>query len=299
VRAALAALLLLGALTWPATAAAKAGCDGAAARAPGHRCGAARPGAAVDPAPSEAGLQRGSPCVRGRRDGLAQPCSFGAPAKKAKRTVALIGDSHAAHWRTALAAVAARERWRVFALTRNSCPFSATGRGLPKRDATRCTRWKRDVAHWLRAHPKVTTVMLAQEVSDVDTAGAADPFAAAVQSYVTEWQTLPASVTHVVVLRDTPLARPDVLNCVRRHALPQVACALPEAVALPPDPAVAAATRLGAPRFQTVDLTGFFCDGTSCFPVVGGVLVYLDSNHLTPRFVSTLAPYLDAQLHRL
>jgi hypothetical protein len=29
------------------------------------------------------------------------------------------------------------------------------------------------------------------------------------------------------------------------------------------------------------------------------VLVYLDSNHLTPRFVTTLAPYLDAQLHRL
>ena len=74
---------------------------------------------------------------------------------------------------------------------------------------------------------------------------------------------------------------------------------MPELLALRPDPAVAAAAQLGAPRFQTVDLTSFFCDGTLCFPVVGGVLVYLDSNHLTPRFVSTLAPYLDAQLHRL
>jgi hypothetical protein len=187
----------------------------------------------------------------------------------------------------------------VFALTRNSCPFSARGRVLPARDARRCERWKRDVAHWLRAHPKVTTVVLAQEVGDVDTAGAADPFAAAVQSYVAEWQKLPPSVARVVVIRDTPASRPDVLSCVSEALAPQQSCALPEAFALPADPAVAAAVQLGGPRFQTVDLTSFFCDGTLCFPVVGGVLVYLDSNHLTPRFVTTLAPYLDAQLHRL
>jgi hypothetical protein len=293
------ALALGLAALWPATAAAQSGCDGAAARVPGHRCGPARPGANVDPAPSTAGLQRGSPCVHERPYGLAQPCSFGAPAAKAKRTLALIGDSHAAHWRTALAAVAASERWRVFALTRNSCPFSARGRFLPKPDSTHCEHWKHDVAHWLRAHPKVTMVVLAQEVSDVDTTGTADPFAAAAQSYTDEWKTLPPSVTRVVVIRDTPLSRPDVLSCVSHHVLPEQACALPEAVALPPDPAVVAAVQLGAPRFQTIDLTGFFCDGTLCFPVVGGVLVYLDSNHLTPRFVGTLAPYLDAQLHRL
>jgi hypothetical protein len=133
----------------------------------------------------------------------------------------------------------------------------------------------------------------------VDTTGAADPFAAAVHSYADEWQKLQRSVTRVVVIRDTPATRPDVLSCVSHALFPQLTCALPEAVALPPDPAAAAAAQLGAPRFQTVDLTGFFCDGTSCFPVVGGVLVYLDSNHLTPRFVTTLAPYLDAQLHRL
>ena len=297
-RLALAAAVAAAAL-WPGAAAANARCEGAAARAPGHSCGAARLGAAVDTTPSAARRQRGSRCVHTRRDGLAQPCAFGAPAAKAKRTIALIGDSHAAHWRTALAAVAVRERWRVFALTRNSCPFSERGRVLPQRDAARCERWKRDVAHWLRAHPRVTTVVLAQEVSDVDTTGAADPFAAAVQSYADEWQKLPPSVRRVVVIRDTPATRPDVLSCVSHALLPQLTCALPEAVALPPDPAAAAAAQLGAPRFQTVDLTGFFCDGTSCFPVVGGVLVYLDSNHLTPRFVTTLAPYLDAQLHRL
>ena len=295
-----ALLLALAALAvWPGAAAANSVCDGAAARAPGHLCGAARPGSAVDPAPGAAAQERGSPCVHQRRDGLARPCAFGPPAAKAKRSVALIGDSHAAHWRTALAVVAAHEHWRVYALTRNSCPFSARGRILPKPDAARCERWKDDVAHWLRKHPKVSTVVLAQEVSDVDTTGAADPFAAAVQSYVAEWQRLPPSVTRVVVIRDTPASRDDVLGCVSQALLPQQECAMPELLALPPDPAVAAAAQLGAPRFQTVDLTGFFCDGTLCFPVVGGVLVYLDSNHLTPRFVSTLAPYLDAQLHRL
>jgi hypothetical protein len=230
-------------------------------------------------------------------------CAFGVPKSRARATFALVGDSHAAHWRTALAAVAASKHWRGYALTRNSCPFSAAGRPLPEPYASQCTRWKRDVAHWLAAHPSVRTVFVAQEVSDVDTAGAPDPFAAATQSYVTEWKTLPKSVRRVVVIRDTPTTRTDVLACVShavgRRQPPGSTCSVPEPFALPQDPAVAAAALEHSVRFQSIDLTDFFCDGAACFPVVGGVLVYLDQNHLTPRFTGTLAPYLRRSIDRL
>jgi SGNH domain (fused to AT3 domains) len=129
------------------------------------------------------------------------------------------------------------------------------------------------------------------------------PFAAAAQSYVDAWKTLPASVRRVVVIRDTPTARPDVLSCVsraaRRHERPGPACAQPLILTLAPDPAVAAVQQERSVRFQSVDLTDFFCDRENCFPVVGGVLVYLDQNHLTPLFVSTLAPYLRRAVDRL
>ena len=45
-------------------------------------------------------------------------------------------------------------------------------------------------------------------------------------------------------------------------------------------------------RTGRVDLTPFFCDGRDCYPVVGGVLVYHDQNHMTPLFAKTLGPYL-------
>jgi hypothetical protein len=288
--------LLAAAALWPAAAHASVRCYGAAARDPAHPCFNAQLRYRVDPRPALAARERGAPCARQPSDGFAVPCAFGASARRARRTFALIGDSHAAHWRTALAAVAAAERWRGFALTRNSCPFSAARRPFAQPVVVECTRFARDVADWLTRHPAVDTVFVAEETSP------AEPFAEAVQGYLAAWQTLPASVQRVVVLRDTPTARAGVLRCVsratRRHRPPGPACAQPIAAALPPDPAVAAAAQAGSPRFQTIDLTSFFCDA-DCFPVVGGVLVYLDQNHLTPLFVSTLAPYLRRAVDRL
>jgi hypothetical protein len=289
--------LLAAAALWPAAAHASVHCYGAAARDPAHPCANARLRYRVDPRPSLARHERGAPCARQPIDGFAVPCSFGAPGRTARQTFALVGDSHAAHWRTALADVARAEHWRGFALTRNSCPFSSVRPSFAQPFAAACTRFAHDVADWLTRHPAVHTVFVAEEAGD------AGSFADAVQGYLAAWQTLPASVQRVVILRDTPTARPDVLSCVtratRRHRPPGPACAEPIATALPPDPAMAAAAQEPSPRFQSIDLTDFFCDGAKCFPVVGGVLVYLDQNHLTPLFVGTLAPYLRRAIDRL
>src|SRR4051794_572678 len=298
----LAAVLVLGACA-PAAAATGGKCFGAGARDPAHHCGAPKPVYAVSPAPGRAARERGSACTGERKQGLAEPCAFGVALKRARKQVALIGDSHAAHWRTALDVVARKERWRAYALTRNSCPFSTGGRPIPEPPRSQCARWKKDVATWLRKHPRVSMVLLVQEGSDVDTARAPDPFGFAAQTYVDQWKTLPASVKRAVVIADTPGARGDVLACVKqasaRHTAPGPACAVPRALAVQPDPAVAAATLERSKRFQSIDLTRFFCDARSCFPVVGGALVYLDQNHLTPTFVTTLAPYLDRKLRQL
>jgi hypothetical protein len=289
--------LLAAAALWPAAAHASVRCYGAAARDPAHPCVNAKLRYRVDPRPGLAAHEHGAPCARQPVDGFAAPCAFGVPQPAALREFALIGDSHAAHWRTALAGVARAERWRGFALTRNSCPFSAAPRSFAQPAAVDCARFSHDVADWLTRHPAVDTVFVAEETSP------SEPFADAVQGFMAAWQTLPASVQRVVILRDTPTARPDVLRCVsratRRHRAPGTACAQPIAAALPPDPAVAAAAQEGSPRFQTIDLTRFFCDAADCFPVVGGVLVYLDQNHLTPLFAGTLAPYLRRAIDHL
>ena len=65
-----------------------------------------------------------------------------------------------------------------------------------------------------------------------------------------------------------------------------------------PDSAAVAAARLNRPSVGVIDLTDFYCDKTSCFPVIGGVLVRSDKSHLTPLFNGTLVPYVLRALDR-
>ena len=59
------------------------------------------------------------------------------------------------------------------------------------------------------------------------------------------------------------------------------ACAQPRSRALERDPAaVAAAHFTGRPHVTTIDLTRLLCDKKSCFPVIGGALVYKDIHHV-------------------
>ena len=77
------------------------------------------------------------------------------------------------------------------------------------------------------------------------------------------------------------------------------ACARPRAEALPPDPAVVAATRVRSRRVRVIDLTRFFCGTRSCPAVIGSALVHLDADHITPHYSVSLAPYLAREIDLL
>ena len=82
--------------------------------------------------------------------------------------------------------------------------------------------------------------------------------------------------------------------CSRRSrptGAPGAACAQPRSDALDRDAAVSAAQR-HPPRVRYVNLTRYFCDSSTCFPVIGGALVYKDATHITSVYGRTLGPYL-------
>lgn len=85
-------------------------CFGAASLDPLHRCHDAALARVVEPTPDQATTMPNAPCVLHRVAGLSA-CGFGSPPDAARATVALIGDSHAGHWRAALAAVADAHHW--------------------------------------------------------------------------------------------------------------------------------------------------------------------------------------------
>jgi hypothetical protein len=228
-------------------------------------------------------------------------CGFGA----GREQIALVGDSHAVHWRATLAVIARTKHWHGLTLYRSRCPFTRALTDLERPERGRCRRWGRNVIRWFEAHPEVRTAFISQHsrAGVIVRREGRDEFAAMVAGYAAAWKALPRSVEHIVVIRDPPYVENGTLACVRRalrrHAPPGLACALPRATALERDPALTAVRRLDSPRYQAIDLTQFMCDAELCYPVVGGALVKKDRGHLTRVFAETLAPYFARKLMRL
>ncbi|HEY6761304.1 MAG TPA: SGNH hydrolase domain-containing protein [Baekduia sp.] len=298
VAAALGVLAVLaGAAPTAPTLAGEAPCFGAAARDPQRTCENPKSTTAVVPTPARARQLVNAPCQVVERLGRVRVCAFGAAAAPGVRTVALIGDSHASHWRAALDVVVRRKGWRGLSVTHSSCPFSAATAMIPQPGRGVCVEWKRDVRAWLARHPEIDTVFFGQHSGGTVIAPrGSTQWGAQVEGYEKAWRALPAQIAHVLVLRDTPKMRSTTLGCVQdalaRHLDPGRACAQPRSRALERDPAAVAAAHVGRRGVRTFDLTRLLCDRRSCFPVIGGALVYKDILHFTATFSTTLGPYL-------
>ncbi|HYB23784.1 MAG TPA: SGNH hydrolase domain-containing protein [Solirubrobacteraceae bacterium] len=273
-------------------------CFGAASIAPGHSCHNPALNTMVVPSPALAPRLSNAPCATVRIEGAILVCGFGYQGPYPTATVALIGDSHASTWRAALQVLAQSERWRGISLTQTSCPLSAKTPAIKQPARSNCERWKRQLPKWLARHPEIRTAFVVAHTGGavLETEGLS-VFEAQARGYREAWRTLvPASVRHIVVIRDNPGTRLDVLACVKhaiaRHEDAGVACEVPRASALAPDPEALAAQELHSPRVKVIELTQFFCGSEWCRPVIGGALVYKDVGHLTSTYMETVGPYL-------
>ena len=196
---------VVGAIGSPSVASSLAkaeSCRGAAAMEAHRLCTtkslSVSPNPAIEP-PSQRGPTRNRRYCRGglREDrGLPGVCSLGAPASKATRRIAVIGDSHAAQWRPALDRIGRQRGWNLLSTTASGCDLG--GQASPGRA---CAAWQKAVVKWLGRHPEVDSVIVGQ-VAKRDRGAPA--------RYRGAWQKLPSSVARVIVLRDTPEALGDV-----------------------------------------------------------------------------------------
>src|SRR4051794_9470681 len=136
-------------------------CVGAAARDPVHPC--TNLSRTPSPPKGSIALYPATFDCRPTRQHPQPLCAFGVPATRARATVALIGDSHAQHWRAAGEVVAKARRWRAFSLTIARCPFSAAVADLPSIHRRTCVNWYAAARLWLRQHPEVSTVFVSQK----------------------------------------------------------------------------------------------------------------------------------------
>lgn len=260
-------------------------CFGAAARAGRRLCVTPLLRRAVVPSPGRALYLYDWPCrpLEGPYPTI-RPCTFGAP-DDAEPRLALIGDSHAQHWRAAAAVAAQALGRRAVSITSPGCSFSTEVYPAAPPIPRQCRRHSLEALTWLRRHPSVRTVITSN--------GAGRGLTAA--GYREIWRRVPPSVRRILVIRDVPRVGDRTAACVTRvrraPSRSARACAVPRSSAFPADTAAQAARGAGG-RVRLLDFSRFFCDRTRCHPVVGGAYVYRDSNHMNPVFNATLGPYL-------
>jgi hypothetical protein len=221
-------------------------------------------------------------------------CVFGKA--RARHTVVLLGDSHAAQWFPALEKVAARKRFQLVSWTKSGCPFTLDVHVfLPAygREYRECRAWQWNVLRKLRALPRAAMIILGRYsnyLPQVLTATGAQPaparasaiWGAGIASTVT---VLRRFTGRVVLLRDDPKAPSDVPACVSWDPSKSSRCDFPRAHS---DAAQYAAERkAGVPVRAYVDPTGVVCPDPVCHAVVDGAITYRDDSHLTAAYVAT------------
>jgi peptidoglycan/LPS O-acetylase OafA/YrhL len=279
-------------------------CFGAAARDARTRCENRALRTKVVPSPVVAKDEDNAPCPNFRKENGVSVCDFGVKPEQARRTVALLGDSHASHWRAPLNTIARERGWRGLSVTRTSCVFSEATKITPEPTKSQCLRWVRQVPKFFRAHPEIDTVfVVAITGGTVNVPRGRTMFEAKTNGVRRAWQDLPDTIKHIVVIRDTPRIVAKTVECIDEAIAAQkeagIECAVPRKDALEEDPAIIGARKEHSPRLQAIDLTDVFCGPRLCHPVIGGSLVYKDMHHFTLVFAKTLATPLQRKLEAL
>ena len=284
-------------------------CLGPAALDPGNPCPTVA-GVGTLVAPPEVVAQQGKqPIFRACQQTLAaaelKVCQLGQQTNP-RRTVALLGDSHAGALAPLMDTLGQQLRWHVIAATKGSCPTTTARRVLANETGddrqVACESFNRAAEAHVLANPKITDVFVTSLSTGYAWANPpggtlADP---GPDGYRTAWQKLTAAGKRVHVIRDVPGTGGRVVpSCFALTPDRPGACDTPRAKALAPDLAVATARALRDPRVTVLDLTPQFCDDSTCFARVGNVMVYRDTSHLTIEYARLLAPYLARQVGSL
>jgi peptidoglycan/LPS O-acetylase OafA/YrhL len=209
-------------------------------------------------------------------------------------TVALVGDSHAAHWFPALDVVAKERGWRLVPFTKFSCVFVDMPIWSPNlnREYTECEAWRENVVDRLvKLKPDLVIISsnrwlpaIANRDNEPERQGAA--LARLIER-------IPGSVALLV---DTSRSDVDVPACLAKYHDAIERCTTTRTAAFGwrhLRRETEAARLTGA---TLVDMSDIVCPGDPCPPIIGNTLVYRDHHHLTATFVVSIAQDLYAAL---
>jgi peptidoglycan/LPS O-acetylase OafA/YrhL len=221
------------------------------------------------------------------------PCKYGNP--EAKLHVMLVGDSHAAHWVPALAALAQQNNWRFTSHTKAGCPaveIPLLWKGKPYPE---CTAWMENLQKEIaRTKPDIIIQsQLHMSRPHATTPKAPDEFIPQmVDSMHTTWAGWRKAGIEVVVIPDTPMMPKSTLKCVQHG---QKCTSYTRAESLNRrDPLLEAAQ--SSADVTLMNMNDAICNAPTCNAIVGNIIVFRDFDHISSSYARSIAPALSERL---
>lgn len=209
-------------------------------------------------------------------------CQYGETVNP-EFTIALVGGSHSAHWLPALEVIAQDQNIEILSYTKSACRFT-TGDDMSEE----CLAWNDNLIELLK-EKRPNLVFTTATVSNRPNVP---------EGFIEQWEKLDAVDIPVFAIRDNAWFGFDVPSCVEEKGEDSLECSKLREEVLP---SVSAWEKLENPpaNVHYADLSDYLCDKEYCKPIVGNILVYRDSHHLTATYAATLAPYLWDEIKEL
>jgi hypothetical protein len=225
-------------------------------------------------------------CVAVGRVAQLKACHYGVEGSAF--TIILYGDSHAAQWFPAIEEIANAREAELIVMIKGGCPTAAVS--IPTATLARtCPIWRDQAVSLIAAEQPELLLVSASARYPNDDEEWASGFDATLRRVV-------PNADHVVVIGDTPESSHEPSDCLARNLRSADRCASDREE-------VVASSRLEVERgiaadlgADYVDTTDWLCAGTKCPTMIGDILLYRDSTHITTVASSWFRPLLEASL---
>jgi peptidoglycan/LPS O-acetylase OafA/YrhL len=224
------------------------------------------------------------------------PCTYGDTTSST--SVVLFGDSHAAMWFPAIDQAAERYSWKLYAWTKDTCPplvLPVTSPNLG-RPYTECTTWRDEVLQEIsEIHPALVILGVARHYSPIY----------GFSVYSSQWMNglaemiaqIRALGSRVLVMGPVPKPTFTVADCLSENLTAAQNCASVRGVSVDIQGMRQEESAVTSAGGSYVNTLFWFCSSeSSCPPIVDGVLVYRDDNHITATYASFLTTPVEAAI---
>lgn len=224
--------------------------------------------------------------------GTSEPvvCEYGHPDGEVR--IALVGDSKANQWSSALIDVAERRGWSLSSITKSACELSTampSRQGEPYED---CLDWSAEVLELVQ-DGEFDVVLVSQGSSSAHAADPEERRSLIVEGMADAYRQIEAAGSRVIILMDNHYPNITVYECVAENRADMRPCMFERNEASGGRPAQ---TRVAEQGYRVIDMSDWICPSARCLPVIDGVLVYRQGSHLTATIVDRLAPVLESRL---